>query len=160
MAPYLIVALLGGTVAVLVALVGLLVPARSRAVARQLAMLRSTHEAERDVLAGHRRRERSERLTGLLELMGNVLTRRGANRPAARLLLVNAGYRGPSAVAVFWGARWALAGKRQKEIQRALPDALDLLVVCVEAGLALNQAIVRVSEEIRHVSGLMGDELS
>jgi tight adherence protein C len=50
--------------------------------------------------------------------------------------------------------------RRQKEIVKALPDALDLLVVCVEAGLGLNQAIVRVSEEIDHVSQLMSDQLA
>jgi tight adherence protein C len=51
------------------------------------------------------------------------------------------------------------ARKRQKEIQRTLPDALDLMIVCVEAGLALNQALVRVAEEIRHVSRLTNQEL-
>jgi tight adherence protein C len=50
--------------------------------------------------------------------------------------------------------------RRQKEIVKALPDALDLLVVCVEAGLGLNQAIVRVSEEIDHVSPLMSEQLA
>ncbi len=50
--------------------------------------------------------------------------------------------------------------RRQKEIVKALPDALDLLVVCVEAGLGLNQAIVRVSEEINHVSQLMSEQLA
>jgi tight adherence protein C len=49
---------------------------------------------------------------------------------------------------------------RQKEIQLALPDALDLLVVCVEAGLALNQALVRVAEEIKQVSKLTSEQLS
>ena len=50
--------------------------------------------------------------------------------------------------------------KRQKEIVKALPDALDLLVVCVEAGLGLNQAILRVAEEIDHVSLLMSEQLT
>lgn len=48
---------------------------------------------------------------------------------------------------------------RQKDIQRALPDAVDLLVVCVEAGLALNQALVRVAAEIKHVSRVTSEEL-
>lgn len=50
--------------------------------------------------------------------------------------------------------------KRQKELQVALPDALDSMVVCVEAGLGLNQAMVRVADEIRHISTLMSDELA
>lgn len=53
----------------------------------------------------------------------------------------------------------AKARARQKEITLALPDALDLLVVCVEAGLGLNQAIVRVAEEIHHVSKLLAEEM-
>jgi tight adherence protein C len=48
---------------------------------------------------------------------------------------------------------------RQKELQKALADALDLMVVCVEAGLGLNQALVRVAQEITHVSTLMSQEL-
>jgi tight adherence protein C len=42
--------------------------------------------------------------------------------------------------------------RRQKEITLTLPDALDLLVVCVEAGLGLNQAFVRIADEIHHLS--------
>jgi tight adherence protein C len=37
--------------------------------------------------------------------------------------------------------------RRQNEIRRVLPDALDLLVVCVEAGYAINQSLARVSDE-------------
>jgi tight adherence protein C len=48
--------------------------------------------------------------------------------------------------------------RRQKELQLALPDALDLLVVCVEAGLGLNQAFVRISEEIHPVSAVTAAE--
>ncbi len=40
------------------------------------------------------------------------------------------------------------AGRRQKEIARGLPNALDLLVVCVESGLGLDQAILQVSKEL------------
>jgi tight adherence protein C len=49
---------------------------------------------------------------------------------------------------------------RQKEVQLALPDMLDMLVVCVEAGLGLNQALVRVADEIDHVSGVMSEHLT
>ena len=41
-----------------------------------------------------------------------------------------------------------MAAKRQKEIARGLPNALDLLVVCVESGLGLDQAILQVSKEL------------
>jgi tight adherence protein C len=50
--------------------------------------------------------------------------------------------------------------RRQREIQKVLPDAVDLLVICVEAGLALNQAFQRVATEIRHASELLTTEIS
>jgi tight adherence protein C len=52
------------------------------------------------------------------------------------------------------------ASARRQEIQRALPDALDLLVVCVEAGMGLNQALLHVTQEIGPVSRAMREELA
>lgn len=40
--------------------------------------------------------------------------------------------------------------ERQRRIRLALPDALDLTVICVEAGLALDQAMMRVGEDLSH----------
>jgi len=50
------------------------------------------------------------------------------------------------------------ARRRQHKMRLSLPDALDLLVVCVEAGMGLNQAIVRVSEELRGTHPEIADE--
>jgi tight adherence protein C len=41
-----------------------------------------------------------------------------------------------------------LVDRRQENLRFALPDALDLMVVCVEAGLGLDQAILKVAEEM------------
>jgi len=50
--------------------------------------------------------------------------------------------------------------QRQLGIERALPDAMDLLVTCVEAGLGLDAAIGRVSEEIALAAPLVAEELT
>ena len=50
------------------------------------------------------------------------------------------------------------ARKRQEEITDALPDALDLLTVCVEAGLGINSAFVRIAEEFRLSSPMLSEE--
>ena len=49
---------------------------------------------------------------------------------------------------------------RQDELRRALPDAMDLMVVCVEAGLGLNQALVRVGDEMARISQALSDEFT
>lgn len=50
--------------------------------------------------------------------------------------------------------------KRQTAITRALPDALDLMVVCVEAGLGINQSLARVAEEFLARSPVLSAEFS
>ena len=49
--------------------------------------------------------------------------------------------------------------KRKEKILNALPDALDLLVVCVESGMGLDSAIYRVAQEMRLNSPELSDEL-
>ncbi|MCC7008020.1 MAG: type II secretion system F family protein [Acidobacteria bacterium] len=49
--------------------------------------------------------------------------------------------------------------QRQKEIQNGLADALDLLVLCLEAGSGLDQAIVKASDELSVAYPALGDQL-
>jgi tight adherence protein C len=55
---------------------------------------------------------------------------------------------------------WRAIAVRKDKLQRAIPDALDLMVVCVEAGLGLDQAIGRVGEEIKRAHPELNDELN
>ena len=48
--------------------------------------------------------------------------------------------------------------KRRKLIQKGLPDTLDLLVICAEAGLALDAALIRVSREMERSCPEVADE--
>ncbi len=54
---------------------------------------------------------------------------------------------------------WQKSNERKLEVTHALPDALDLMVVCVEAGLGLNAAILKVSQEIHLASPVLSSEL-
>ena len=117
-----------------------------------------------------------------------MLVHAGYRRPnagmiyfGARVTLAGIGLAGGMVLAAFFGASpthrflvmafGALLGwmipfvfvrrrvrRRQEEIRRSLPDALDLMVVCVEAGLGLNQAMVRVGEEMERVSPETSEE--
>ncbi len=57
----------------------------------------------------------------------------------------------------FWMSRRIKS--RKESIQLAIPDALDLTVVCVEAGLGLDQALMRIGQEIRPIHRDLSDEL-
>ena len=52
------------------------------------------------------------------------------------------------------------AKRRQKEISRGLPNALDLMVVCVESGLGLDQAVAQVSKELEHAHPDISEEFA
>jgi tight adherence protein C len=55
---------------------------------------------------------------------------------------------------------WLVARKRKESIFLSLPDVLDLLVVCVEAGLGLDQAMRKVSEEMKKSSRVVAEEFA
>ncbi len=59
----------------------------------------------------------------------------------------------PNAV-VAWMAR-----RRQREIFESFPDAADLMLVCVEAGLGLDAALAKVAEEVHRKSRALAEEL-
>ena len=50
-------------------------------------------------------------------------------------------------------------GKRKTNINKALPDAVDLLVICMEAGLGIDQATLRIAKEIESVYPELSEEL-
>ena len=180
------------------------VPGRQPSIATRLGEVEGVDAVTRETIARRRRQARTEKIAELLGSLGQQFEARHADISALRLQLVQAGYPGSSAPAIYLGSRIALpiglgagsvailstlgmtsvAGvlatvwfaalgyifpsfflksritRRQKEMQRALPDALDLLVVCVEAGLGLNQALVRVSEEIERLSPVLSEQLA
>jgi len=53
-----------------------------------------------------------------------------------------------------------LVKRRQRDLRNGFPDALDLLVVCVEAGLGLTAAIQRVADELRFSHPELAAELA
>ncbi|MGH8849322.1 MAG: type II secretion system F family protein, partial [Polaromonas sp.] len=70
------------------------------------------------------------------------------------LLLATIGYYLPNVLLV------NATQRRQRELQDALPDALDLMLVCVEAGLGLDAAMTRAASEIGLRSAALSDELN
>ena len=148
-------------------------------------------------LAGEESRGRTSFLSGLKRL-GTMGPHSTKEMGKLQKRLVNAGYRGSEALAVFFGIRVGfallmfaifatpilmtpnlmlamgacgigyvlpsmalgrLAKKRQHKIRLGLPDALDLMVVSVEAGLGLDQAIQRVADEMAFAHPDLADEL-
>lgn len=145
---------------------------------------------------------RAEGLLGFVRRLGDVV---GARKSSGGLreTLARAGYFGPSAAAVYLGAKvlcfalgiglfgllataaqftpgmqlafvslgallmfflpnvivGARRDRRKSEIQRCLPDAVDLLEICVTAGMGLDTAWKAVAVDIRRVSAILADEM-
>jgi len=68
--------------------------------------------------------------------------------------LVIAGYKGPE---LYLGNK---SKKRTNEIRKGLPDALDLLVICAEAGLTVDAAFNRVAKELGRAYPELGEEFA
>jgi len=90
-------------------------------------------------------------LTGIVLLKS---TMDPGNKAAAILAAVAIGFFGPNEF-----VRMA-AKRRQKQIQRGLANALDLMVVCVESGLGLDQAIMQVAKELEQAHPEITEELA
>jgi tight adherence protein C len=83
-----------------------------------------------------------------------LLTGLGKDNPFfAYIAALGVGYLAPD----FWLGR--MIKNRQAKIRKGLPDVLDMLIICVEAGLSLDQATARTAEELRHAQPELSDEL-
>ena len=76
------------------------------------------------------------------------------NKIAAILAAAAAGFFGPNEYVKI------VSQRRQKAIQRGLANALDLLVVCVESGLGLDQAMIQVAKELEHAHREITEEFA
>jgi tight adherence protein C len=83
-----------------------------------------------------------------------LVTGLGDYNPFIYILALALGFLGPD----FWLGRRIT--KRQARLRRGLPDVLDLLVICIEAGLSLDQATSRTSVELKLAQPELCDELS
>jgi tight adherence protein C len=108
------------------------------------------------MLAGFRKPEHMEIFTAaklLLPVVGVIMgSFFGSNLIAALMIGAVAGFFGPDLALSY------LVTRRQERIRLTLADALDLLVVCMEAGLGIDQAMVRVGEEMVLTAPELGEE--
>jgi len=148
-----------------------------------------THQEEKPAI--------KQRVEQVLDPLSKALPKSPSEVSTTRVLLMQAGYRDPNHLTIYFGTRAVLAlgalvvvlatgagisspmlllafplggymlprfmlkrmiKQRQTRMRLGLPDALDLLVICVEAGLGLDQALLRVGEDLRHAHEDLSDE--
>jgi tight adherence protein C len=166
-------------------------PSRAGAIDRRLEELTVRQDDEA-------RQPRMQSLTGFIKRIGEKAPQSASELGSLRLRLLQAGYRRPEALTMFFGIRVVfalmlfgvfstsligrpnllvalgglgfgyvlpgmalarIAKRRSHKIRMALADALDLLVVSVEAGLGLDQAMSRVGSELAFAYPELSDEL-
>jgi tight adherence protein C len=86
-----------------------------------------------------------------LALLGSPL--KGNNLLLAMLVMAAVGYYGPNLVLS------SMVTARQREIFESFPDALDLMTVCVEAGLGTEAAMIRVADDLQFKSPALAEEM-
>jgi tight adherence protein C len=132
--------------------VGKLVPAASgtRASNAQIMMMRAGYRGADAMLAIRG----VKILLPILFVAATLLT--GIYRYSPFFILLAAAIAG-YAIPEIW-LLWRIKA-RQTTLRLALPDALDLLVICVEVGLGLDQSLLRVAQELRIVHPELSEEL-
>jgi tight adherence protein C len=95
-------------------------------------------------------------IVGLFVCGGPMLVLNGASQQTLMYTVLIAGGLFYLPDVVVW---WIGRGRKQ-QIFLTLPDALDLLVVCVEAGLGLDQAMRKVSEEMKRTARVICEEFN
>ncbi len=95
-------------------------------------------------------------VVGLFLGGGTITSLRGVNQSSLGWSIAVAGllFYLPDLVVRFLG------GRRKEAVFLALPDALDLMVVCVEAGLGLDQAMRKVADELKRTYRIMAEEFA
>jgi tight adherence protein C len=182
----------------LIASVGLLLFHRVAMVQRLAAAISPAQE--RKAFSWLKAGTASSSLKAVVEPFEKVIPKSPAEISVLEKRLMRAGYRDPSAIRIFYGAKvfvpivlclfliltgigresalfvYALAlglgflapdfwlgnriKTRQMNIRLGLPEFLDLAVVCIEAGLSLDQALARSVQELRPSQPELSDELS
>ena len=109
-------------------------------------------------LAGYRKPEDADTFLSLKligPLVGIILATFGGmqNFFINGLLLGVLGFFAPDIFILYVTAR------RKQQIWKALPDALDLMVICMEAGLGIDQSVLRIATEIQPVYPELSEEL-
>jgi tight adherence protein C len=125
-------------------------PAESRARALQQRLTLAGYRQD------HHRKLFSAAKVGVPVFLVAIAAIIGAHQPNAALICALAG--GIGYLSPDWWLNYRIRARTQA-LQLGLPDLLDLIVVCLEAGLSIDQAAIRSCEEMRFSHPEIADEL-